>query len=100
LFATISFGLAFPILYIVALFALIIQYLTERYSLAMFYRLPPKFTTDLPKLNLFILSVAPIVGFSLNFWMFGNKQLFGYDVSEKPRMDSIVLSHHTLGETL
>jgi hypothetical protein len=48
IFATLCFGNAFPILYIIVFFALIIQYLTERYSLAMFYRLPPKFTTDLP----------------------------------------------------
>jgi len=32
--------------------------------------------------------------------MLGNKQLFGYDVDEKPRLDTVVQSHHTLGETL
>jgi len=48
IFTTLFFGNAFPILYIVLFFALTIQYLTERYSLAMFYRLPPKFTTELP----------------------------------------------------
>lgn len=66
----------------------------------MFYRLPPKFTTDLPVLNLVLLSFAPIFAIAINFWMLGNKQLFGFDVDEKPRIDSIVQSHHTLGETL
>ena len=47
-----------------------------------------------------MLSFAPIFAISLNFWMFGNKQLFGYDVDEKPRINSIVQSHHTIGETL
>ena len=48
IFTTLCFGNAFPLLYIIVFFALIVQYMTERYSLAMFYRLPPKFTTDLP----------------------------------------------------
>jgi hypothetical protein len=48
IFTTLCFGNAFPVLYGVVFFALIVQYMTERYSLAMFYRLPPKFTTDLP----------------------------------------------------
>jgi hypothetical protein len=48
MFTTLCFGNAFPLLYIIVFFALIIQYMTERYSLAMFYRLPPKFTIDLP----------------------------------------------------
>lgn len=73
LFTTLIFGAAFPILYLVALFALIIQYVTERFTLAMLYRLPPKFTIDFTILNLVILSFAPIVSQALNFWMFGNR---------------------------
>ena len=73
IFATLCFGNAFPILYIVVFFALIIQYMSERFSLAMFYRLPPKFTTDLPIQNLILLSFAPIFAIAINFWMLGNK---------------------------
>lgn len=56
----------------------------------MFYRLPPKFTTDLPIQNLLLLSFAPIFAIAINFWMLGNKQLFGYDVDERPILDTIV----------
>jgi len=64
-------------MYYVAIFALLLQYITERYTLAMFYRLPTKFAIQLPLVNLAILSFAPIVLMLTNFWMFGNKQMFG-----------------------
>ena len=47
LFITLALGMAFPIFYPIALFAIIVQYIVERYTLAMFYRLPPKFSLDL-----------------------------------------------------
>ena len=40
LFTTLIFGMAFPLLYAVAIVAILIQYVTERYTLAMLYRLP------------------------------------------------------------
>ena len=41
-FITIVFGIAFPLFYVVCLIAFIIKYLVERYTLAMFYRVPKK----------------------------------------------------------
>ena len=46
LFITLALGMAFPIFYPIALFAITVQYIVERYTLAMFYRLPPKFSLD------------------------------------------------------
>lgn len=40
LFMALLLGAAFPVLYVVALFAITIQYIVERYTLAVFYRLP------------------------------------------------------------
>ena len=60
LFITLSLGLAFPILYPVALFAILLQYIVERYTLAVLYRLPPKFSLDMTTWNLHILALAPI----------------------------------------
>jgi len=45
----------------------------ERYTLAMFYRLPPKFSLDLTYLNLEFLSFAPLVSCALTFWAIGNQ---------------------------
>lgn len=40
------FGSSMPILFLVGILALIIQYATDRISLAYFYRLPPMHTHD------------------------------------------------------
>ena len=41
-FITIVFGIAFPIMYIVCIFAFFVKYVVERFTLARFYRLPKK----------------------------------------------------------
>ena len=41
-FITIVFGIAFPIFYIVCMFAFVVKYVVERYTLARFYQLPKK----------------------------------------------------------
>lgn len=69
-------GTAFPIFYPIALGAILIHYIVERFTLARFYRLPPKFSLDLTLLNLNILSHAPIFSLLLSFWLFGNHQMF------------------------
>lgn len=76
LFITLCFGTAFPIFYVIALFAIAVQYTVERYTLAVFYRLPPKFSLDLTERNNSVLSYAPLFGVALSFWMFGNHSMF------------------------
>ena len=66
-------GMAFPIFYAIALLAIMIQYIVERYTLAMFYRLPPKFSLDLTEQNGRILAFGPLFGTAIGFWMLGNK---------------------------
>lgn len=63
----------------------------------MFYRLPTRFPVELPMFNLLILSFAPIVMMVTNFWMFGNKQMFGSKIEDKADINSIMLSDHTFG---
>lgn len=83
LFITIVFGVAFPLFYSLALFAIIIQYVVERYTLAVFYRLPPKFSLDLTETNARVMTFAPLWSMAICFWMFGNHQMFS---SEKVGM--------------
>jgi hypothetical protein len=73
LFMTLTLGLAFPILYPIALFAIVIQYIVERYTLAVFYRLPPKFSLDLTCWNNYVLMNAPVQSICIAFWLLGNK---------------------------
>lgn len=98
---TIFLGAAFPIFYPIATLAILIQYTIERYTLARFYRLPPKFSLDLTLLNLNILSYAPAFGLLLCFWLYGNHQMFSNEKIESfQRINSpTVPSHHYVGDT-
>lgn len=51
LFTSVVLGVAFPYFYLIAILAITVQYLVERYTLAMFYRLPPKFSLNLTQAN-------------------------------------------------
>ncbi len=55
LFIAVTFGFAFPILYIIAVLALIVQYIIERCTLIYYYRIPNKMSNKLNLLNLSIL---------------------------------------------
>lgn len=91
--------MAFPIFYPIALLAITVQYLVERYTLAMFYRLPPKFSLDLTEQNGRILSVGPLFGAALGFWMLGNKQMFSNkSIDPIIKVTDATPSHHTLGK--
>jgi len=70
----------------------------ERYTLAMFYRLPPKFSLDLTEQNGRILSFGPLFGTMLGFWMLGNKQMFSNkEIGPIVRITDVPPSHHTVG---
>ena len=96
IFMTVMFGMAFPMFYMICLFGVVIQYITERYTLAVWYRLPPKFSLDLTELNVYLLIICPIWAAGICFWIIGNQQLFGYQVDEMDSKNQVVLSHHTL----
>jgi hypothetical protein len=72
IFMTVVFGFAFPLFYPICLFGVMIQYITERYTLAIWYRLPPKFSLDLTQLNVSVLIASPILAAAVGFWIFGN----------------------------
>jgi hypothetical protein len=101
LFITIVFGAAFPLFYSLALFAIIIQYVVERYTLAVFYRLPPKFSLDLTETNARVMTYAPLWSMGICFWMFGNHQMFSSEqIGMINKFNGPIVSNHTLGSTL
>lgn len=101
LFITLTLGLSFPILYPIALFSIIIQYIVERYTLAVFYRLPPKFSLDMTTWNIHILMLAPVYALSVIFWQLGNRQMFdNREVGQYDRLDETYQSHHTVGQVI
>ena len=76
LFTTLCFGSAFPIFYIIALFAIVLQYAVDRYSLATFYRLPPRFPLDLTQMNVYAICPGALFSCFITFWMLGNPLMF------------------------
>jgi hypothetical protein len=76
LFMTVSLGTAFPFFYGIALFAIVIQYIVERYSLAMFYKLPTKFSLILTYSNINALAAGALINCSMTFWIMGNSHMF------------------------
>lgn len=98
LFMALALGTAFPILYPIALFAITIQYIVERYTLALFYRLPPKFSLELTERNTFILAFGPLCGMAISFWLFGSYTMFNADATGVMATANDVLpSHHSIG---
>lgn len=101
IFMTISLGTAFPYFYGIALFAIVVQYIVERYSLAVFYKLPTKFSLDITHSNLFGLTACVLINICLTFWMMGNKHMFSSDIVEPfQTIERIDKSHHYFFETI
>jgi len=71
-FTSLIFGPMFPVLYFVALYAIGVQYVTERLTLTYFYRLPPKFSEELTLLNIKIMKVAPFINLIFTTWLYTN----------------------------
>ena len=69
----VIFGSSMPMLYLLAIIALVLQYIVDRWSLAYFHRQPPMYTDKLTKAMLNMLSVAPILSLSILFWQYTNK---------------------------
>lgn len=93
-FITLLFGSAMPMLYIICLFSIGIQYFIERLSLTYFYRLPPKFNDRCTMLNIKLMSCAPLLSLFLTFWLYTNKQMFDNVIDQIKTHDEVRLSHH------
>ena len=95
-FMCMIFGPAFPILYLICLVGIIIQYFLERILLTYFYKLPPKFSHQLTLQNIRIIQLCPVFTLALTLWFYTNKQMFGNTIDNVQTMDEIIMSHHLL----
>lgn len=101
LFMTLSLSPAFPLFYVLAVFAVSVQYLVERYSLARLYRLPQKANLDLTRSNIYALAGGTLVNCCLTFWLMGNTHMFSGGSSEKlETIHQVTRSHHHLGDAI
>lgn len=72
-FVTFMYGLGMPVLFVIAAFNFMIQYIQERLLVAYFYQLPPTFDDRLTKNALSLLRFAAVLYLIVGYWMLGNK---------------------------
>ena len=94
----IVFGSSMPMLFLMAMVSLSVQYLVDRWTLAYFYRLPPPYSDKLTLSLLNAMSVAPIVSLSILFWQYTNKQMFDNRIDKIQVDNEARLSHHHISE--
>lgn len=97
-FIAIVFGPLVPLLYPMALLAIILQYWIEVWSLRRFYKLnqAQKQDEQMTQVNLKMLLAAPLIGLAVNIWAYSNRQMFENKIDPVKSIDEVVLSHHLL----
>jgi len=80
-YVTMLYGIGMPILFPVAAFNFLNQYICERYILAYEMKQPPALDDRLTKNALEKLKYAPLMMIFNAYWMLGNKQIFSNGVS-------------------
>lgn len=65
-----------PILYPIGLLAMIILYVTERLTLAYYYKIPPQVDSKVLMDSIWIMKWGIVGSFYIGYWMFSNNQIF------------------------
>lgn len=77
---TFLFGPGLPILFPIALMAMIILNITYRMELAYFCRAPPVYDNKMNKTVIEFLSTAPLLYMGMGAWLYSNQQTFKNDI--------------------
>jgi len=70
------YGIAIPLLFPLAVFTYLNQYICEKLTLAFFYQHPPSYDDKLNKAALMILKWPPVLLCFFGYWCLGNLQMF------------------------
>ena len=76
MYITMMYGLGMPILFLVAVFTFINQYVCERIGIAYFYQQPPAYDDILSKNALQMIKKSAIFFLFNGYWMLTNPQIF------------------------
>lgn len=80
-FVTMLYGLGIPMLFPIAVVALVVFWMLERYCVAYTYQKPPSLDDRLTKNAVSLLTIAPLLLLINGFWMMTNTQIFNGYVS-------------------
>lgn len=72
--------------------------MTDRWTLAYFYKLPPMYNDELTKSMLRIISFVPIFSLSILFWQSTNKQMFDNKIDKIKTEGDVRPSYHKISE--
>lgn len=75
-FVTFMYGLSMPMLFPLAVFTYVNQYICEKLTLAYFYPNPPSYDDKLNKAALSILKWPPVFMCFFGYWCLGSLQIF------------------------
>jgi len=75
-FTTFMYGLVLPWIFPVGLLTLLIDYVVEKVCIVYYYKDPPSYDNKLNDAAIYLMKWAPLLMFSVGFWMFSNRQIF------------------------
>jgi hypothetical protein len=70
------YGVAIPILFPIAAFAMFNYYIVDRFLLTYYYRKPPIYDDKLNRAALSAMIYSPLLMLFFGYWCMGNMQLF------------------------
>ena len=76
IWVTLMYGVAIPILFPIAAFAMFNYYMVDRFLLTYYYRKPPIYDDKLNKAALSAMIYSPLLMLFFGYWCMGNMQLF------------------------
>jgi hypothetical protein len=95
-FVSFIYGPAIPVLFIITFFSLIIMYVFERLNLAYWHPKPPMYEKAMNEQVLKILKWAPMGMMLSLYWLLGNNQMFGNELSIKEQIHNTQDPMHPL----
>lgn len=95
-FVCLMYGTAMPILYLIALFAFLILYFSERLLVCYYYKQPPAFDEEMTMNTLNMLLWAPLIHMMFTYWYLSNNQIFDNAVFAFKTVKDVALSGHTV----
>ena len=73
---TFLFGPGLPVLFPIALFGIVVLYITNRVMVAYWHRRPPVYDSKMNETTINLLTVAPILYSCMGAWVYSNQQTF------------------------
>lgn len=96
-FVTLMYGFGIPLLYPIAVYAMVVLYLSEKALLYYSYRQPPAYDERLSNMVARTLMIAPVFGLFFGYWMLSSKQIISNDyLSPREFGDDVEITQHTM----